>query len=325
VSRNADPSDGTPPARAEVHVLGEPLLELSSDEPLETAEALSLSFSGDALNAAAASSSAGVRSVLLSRVGADEIGTRLLRYAEGLGVDTGSVLRGPEPTGAYLVGADPAGSRDFVYLRSGSAAAAMRPSDLDRLDLERADVLLVGGIAMASSPSLADTVVEAARRVSGAGGQVVYDPNFRRRLTTPAAARLHLERLVPWLSVVVPSAPSDTEALVDTADPQEAITRLRALGCTDIVVTAGAAGAHLALEQAETVHVPALPATVVRDATGAGDVFVGTLAAGLARGPLDVHLVRTASAAAALSLAGRGGTGHLAGREDVEALARSGR
>ena len=315
-------SDGASPA---VFVLGEPLLELSSDEPLETAQSLSLSFSGDALNAAAASAAAGVRTSLVSRVGEDEIGTRLLAYAESLGVDTEAVLRGPEPTGAYLVGADPEGHRDFVYLRSGSAAAAMQPAHLDRLSIEQASVLLVSGIAMASSPSLADTVVEAARLVAQAGGQVVYDPNFRRRLTTPAEARAHLERLVPWVSVVVPSAPADSRALVETADPGAVIERLRDLGCRDVVITEGAAGAHLALADAEIVHVPAMDPGAVRDATGAGDVFVGTLAAGLAHGRLDVELVRTASAAAALSLAGRGGTGHLARRADVESLARTSR
>jgi len=69
-----------------VLVLGEPLLELSSDEPLETAQTMSLSFSGDALNAAAASAAAGVHTGLVSRVGEDEVSTRLLRYAESLGV-----------------------------------------------------------------------------------------------------------------------------------------------------------------------------------------------------------------------------------------------
>ena len=314
-----------PGPHAAVYVLGEPLLELSSDESLETTRTLSLSFSGDALNAAAASAAAGARTVLVSRVGEDEIGTRLLGYAEGLGVETGSILRGPEPTGAYLVGADPEGRRDFVYLRSGSAAAAMRPAHLDGLGVEQASVLLVSGIAMASSPSLADTVAEAARRVAEAGGQVVYDPNFRRRLTTPDQARTHLERLVPWLSVVVPSVPSDSRALVDTDDPDATVQRLRELGCRNIVMTEGAAGAHLSLADQESVHVPALAVDAVRDATGAGDVFVGTLVAGLARGRLDVDLIRTASAAAALSLSGRGGTGHLARREDVEALADTAR
>ncbi len=295
-----------------MYVLGEPLLELSADQPLEAAQTFTLSFSGDALNAAAASAAAGARTELVSRVGDDGIGGRLLEYAERLGVGVSGVRRGPEPTGAYLVRADPRGRRDFVYLRAGSAATRMTPADLAGSGIERAAVLVVSGIAMAASPALADTVVEAARLVADAGGLVVYDPNHRSRMASADQARTHLRRLLPTLAVVVPSAPTDTLALVDTDDPVTAAQHLHDLGCETVVVTSGEQGAHLCIRGHDPVHVPAVPATQVVDATGAGDVFVGTLAAGLTRGSLDVELVREASAAAALSVAGPGGTGHLA-------------
>jgi 2-dehydro-3-deoxygluconokinase len=295
-----------------VYIVGEPLLELSSDEPLETARTFTLSFSGDALNAAAASAAAGARTELLSRVGEDEIGDRLLGYAERLGVGVTGVRRGTEPTGAYLVGADPHGVKDFAYLRSASAATRMTPADLAGSGVERAAVLVISGIAMAASQSLADTVVGAARLVHEADGLVVYDPNHRSRIASADQAPEHLSRLLPSVSVVVPSAPTDTVALVDTADPVTAAQRLHELGCDRVVVTCGEHGAYLCIRGQDAVHVPAAPAPQVLDSTGAGDVFVGTLAAGLTRGPLAVELVRTAAAAAALSLAGRGGTGHLA-------------
>ncbi len=293
-------------------MLGEPLLELSAEGPLEAAQTFTLSFSGDALNAAAASAAAGVRTELVSRVGDDGIGTRLLEYAERLGVGVSGVRRGPEATGAYLVRADQQGGQDFVYLRAGSAATRMTPADLAGSGIEQAAVLVVSGIAMAASPSLADTVVEAARQVAAAGGLVVYDPNYRSRMASADQARTHLRRLLPTLSVVVPSAPTDTLALVDTDDPVIAAEHLHDLGAELVVVTSGEQGAHLCIRGQAPVHVPAVPAPEVVDATGAGDVFVGTLAAGLTRGSLDVELLQQASAAAALSVAGPGGTGHLA-------------
>jgi len=306
-----------------VAVLGEPLLELSSDESLDRATGFALSFSGDALNAAAAVAAAGVRAELVSRVGEDEMAARLLAYARELGVGTDGVRRGPEPTGAYLVGADPDGRRDFVYLRSGSAAAAMRPDDLAGTATEYAAVLVTSGIAMASSSTMGATVLAAARQVHDRGGLVVHDPNFRRRLSTPEEARENLAALAPYLSLVVPSAPADTSALVDTADAATAIERMRGLGCRRVLVTCGSEGALMSdPDDGPPRHVPAVPAQEVVDSTGAGDVFLGTLAAGLARSPLDEDLIRRAHAAAALSLGARGGTGRLAGYDDVEALAR---
>jgi 2-dehydro-3-deoxygluconokinase len=302
----------------DVIVLGEAMLELSSGEPLETASDFRVSFSGDALNAAAAGATAGAATALLSRVGDDEIGSRLLRYAAGHGVETSLVRRGPSHTGAYLVGADPRGDRDFVYLRSGSAASTMTPDDLAGAPLDRVGVLLVSGISMALSDSVAETVLEAARRVAAAGGAVVYDPNYRRRLVDPEPAREHLRQLAPLVTVAVPSCPADTEVLLHTADPGTAARRLVELGVQSAVVTRGRHGS-LVLMDDRVVDVPAAPAPQVHDATGAGDVFAGTLAAGLARGPLSVELVRTASAAAALSLAGQGGTGRLASADEVRA------
>lgn len=302
----------------DVIVLGEPMLELSAGVPLETATNFHVSFSGDALNAAAASASAGATTALISRVGDDEIGSRLLRYAAHLGVETALVRRGPSHTGAYLVGADPEGERDFVYLRSGSAASMMTPDDLGDAPLDRARVLLVSGIAMALSDGVAATVVEAARRVAAGGGAVVYDPNYRRRLVDADTARGHLRELAPLVTVAVPSCPADTEVLLGTSDAETAARRLIDLGAQSAVVTRGSRGA-LMYDQSSAVEVPAVPAPQVHDATGAGDVFAGTLAAGLALGPLTVELVRTAAAAAALSLAGQGGTGKLATAEEVRA------
>jgi len=302
----------------DVLVLGEPMLELSAGAPLETATDFRLSFSGDALNAAAACASAGAATALLTRVGDDEMGSRLLRYATGLGVDTSLVRRGPSHTGAYLVGADPAGEREFIYLRSGSAASMMTPADLADVPLDRVRVLLVSGISMALSDGVAATVVEAARRVAAAGGAVVYDPNYRRRLVDAETARGHLRVLAPLVTVAVPSCPADTEVLLGTTDPETAARRLVELGARSVVVTRGGDGVLL-YDRDTLAELPAIPAPRVHDATGAGDVFAGTLAAGLARGVLTIDLVRTAAAAAALSLAGQGGTGRLATAEEVRA------
>jgi 2-dehydro-3-deoxygluconokinase len=59
------------------------------------------------------------------------------------------------------------------------------------------------------------------------------------------------------------------------------------------------------------VHAPAVPAPRIVDSTGAGDCFAGTLTARLALGDGLLTAVRLGSAAASLSLAGQGGTGHI--------------
>ena len=71
-----------------------------------------------------------------------------------------------------------------------------------------------------------------------------------------------------------------------------------------VVITLGAEGAVIA-EGADIVRCPGEKVSVV-DTTGAGDCFVGTLAAGLARGLPLVEAARVRNAAAALALQGAG-------------------
>ncbi len=72
-------------------------------------------------------------------------------------------------------------------------------------------------------------------------------------------------------------------------------------GCASVVLTHGAGGATISGEAGGWL--PAAPVTVVVDTTGAGDAFVGTLAAALARGEDLRQAVEDGQRAAALVVA----------------------
>jgi 2-dehydro-3-deoxygluconokinase len=283
--------------KPDVLVLGEVLVELTASVPLREAGTLRLSCSGDALNAAAAAAAAGASVALVSVVGDDELGERILEFAAARGIDTTYVRRAPEPNGVYFAGA----SDEFVYARRGSAGSTLSPADVARAPSARA--VVVSGITQALSESCA-AAVDAA--VAAAGGHVVYDPNFRARLTTAGEARAALERVAPHASLVTPSCPEDTRALLGTADPATAAARLRELGARAVAVTMGARGVYV-----DGLHLPPERPPQIVDATGAGDVLAGTAAARLALGDDLLDALRRAARAAARSLAGPGGTGWL--------------
>ncbi len=302
--------------RPEVVVIGEPLVEFSAPEPLTSADTFRLAFSGDALNASVAAAATGAHVALVTRTGEDEFGERLVAFAASHGIDTRWMRRGPGPSGAYAVGADPDGERAFVYLRRGSAASRLSPADVAESPVATADAVLLSGITAALSASCADAVVAAAAE---ARGTVVYDPNFRGRLTTAEAAREILTKVAPHASVITPSCPADSVALLGTADPREAASACLALGAAAAAVTRGPSGVHVVTGEGGE-DVPAVPAQAIVDATGAGDAFAGVLTARLARGMSLPDAVRGGTAAASLSLAGQGGTGRVATAAEIEEL-----
>ncbi|GAA4603727.1 PfkB family carbohydrate kinase [Actinoallomurus liliacearum] len=304
----------------DVVIIGEPLVEFSAADPLTRAETFRLSFSGDALNTAVAAAAAGAHVALVTRVGEDEFGDRLVDFAARRGVDTRWMERGPGHTGAYVVGADPLGTRAFAYLRAASAASRLSPADVDRAPVAEAGAVLLSGITAALSDSCAAAVVHAAEK---ARGTVVYDPNFRGRLTTPGDARAVLAEVAPRAALVLPSCPADTSALLDTTDPEEAAEACLELGAAAAAVTCGADGVHLA-SGADRRWLPAVPAPEIVDATGAGDAFGGALTARLARGASLVAAVRGGAAAASICLGGQGGTGRVATADEIERLLAAG-
>jgi 2-dehydro-3-deoxygluconokinase len=300
----------------EVVIIGEPLVEFSAAEPLTSAGTFRLSFSGDALNAAVAAAATGAHVALVTRTGEDEFGERLIAFAAAHGIDTRWMWQGPGHSGAYAVGADPSGERAFAYMRFGSAASRLSPADVAAAPVATAGAVLLSGITAALSDSCAAAVVTAAEQARGA---VVYDPNFRGRLTTPATAREVLERVAPHAALVTPSCPADSVALLGTGDPGQAAAACLGLGAAAVAVTRGGDGVHLVYAE-ERVDVPSVPASVIVDATGAGDAFAGVLTARLARGMSLVEAVRGGAAAASVSLAGQGGTGRVATAAEIEAL-----
>jgi 2-dehydro-3-deoxygluconokinase len=299
----------------DVVLLGEPLIEISTRGPIAHGVDCGFAVSGDVVNTAAAAIAAGARVAVIARVSDDELGSAVIDRLSGLGVNTDFVKRDTSFQGMYVQHSDPHGERQFCYARRGSAGSRLSTDDLPAGLLENAGGVLVSGITAALSASARASVLEAARRAR----RFVYDPNFRRRLTTASEAQALLTELAPYCALVTPSAPNETAILLGISDAAESAATLRAGGAAAVAVTCGATGVHV---DAETVHwQPAFPAPKVVDQTGAGDVFAGTVTARLALGDDLAAAVRIGAAASSLAVGGTGGSGGIAPLDDVLAHA----
>jgi 2-dehydro-3-deoxygluconokinase len=306
----------------DVILLGEMLLELYCADQLTHGATVRLDFSGDTLNAAAAAAAAGARTAVLTTVGDDDVGDGLIARTAQLGIDTSLIRRRAAMNGAYLLRGDLTGQRSFSYWRTGSAASGMDAGDIeDAADaIGDAGAVVLSGIFAALSDGCARAMFTAARLASSGGGAVVYDPNFRARLTAPERAAAALARVAPYCAVVTPSCPGDALPLLGTADPRTAARATLALGARAVAVTCGAdAVVAAAADREYAFPVPENPDAV--DGTGAGDVFAGTIAARLALGDALPDAISLGIGAAALSVAGRGGTGLIPALAATRAIA----
>ncbi|GGP50862.1 sugar kinase [Saccharothrix coeruleofusca] len=260
--------------------LGETMAVLVPAEPgpVRAARTWTRAIGGAESNVAVHLARLGVRSRWVGAVGDDAFGGAVLDAVGGAGVDVTGVRVDPDrPTGLYVKEADAAGS-PVRYYRRGSAASAMGPEVLDRLDLDGVALVHVSGITAALSDSclaLLRAIVARPRDVL-----VSFDLNWRPALWRDRDPSV-LRELADAADIVLTG--SDEAQLVwGTGDP----ARLRRLlpGPGTLVVKQGEHGATLA-EGGTTTFQPALKVEVV-EPVGAGDAFAaGYLAAHLAGEP----------------------------------------
>ena len=304
--------------RHDVVALGEPLVEFNQARA-DDVRAWRQGYGGDTSNMAIAAARLGARVAYVTRLGDDAFGRlfRALWSAEGVALD--GVATDPEaPTGVYFVTHGPSGHA-FSYLRAGSAASRLAPSNLP-LDVIRASrTLHVSGISQAISTSACDAVFAAIAAAREAGARVSYDPNLRPKLWPLARARAIALATIAQADWCLPSR-EDAEWAFGTGEPDAVIGACRRAGARGVVYKRGAEGCVVDDGRSRVVLAPHRVASV--DATGAGDCFDGAFVARLSAGDDPVSAARYANAAAAIATTGYGAVEPLPRPRDVESLLR---
>lgn len=141
-----------------------------------------------------------------------------------------------------------------------------------------------------------------------------FDENGNVTLKQP------MDRRILGLIDVFKSAPREIETLTGLSDVDSAIKAVHSQGVRIVIVTLGAEGALVSVE--DTIHrVPAYKPEKVVDPTGAGDAFIGAFLAEYARGEDCAWCSHVGSAAASLVVEGIGPTS-FGDKEEIYRRAR---
>lgn len=272
--------------------------------PGETIRGLSLQtgLGGKGANQAVAASRAGAPTALHGRVGAEDAPLdRLSTLAPDL--DLQGVTVDPEvATGSACVMLDSAGENAIIVIGGANdrvqapQGLAFKPGDIGLAQLE-VPVAAIDAFFQQAQASGARTVLNTAPALPG--GRDLF-------ALSDVLVMNETELAFYAGSMPEPSQPAIVEAARSLlAKPQQTI-----------IVTLGAAGA-LAVGAQHHAMAPGRKATEVRDTTGAGDCFCGTLCAALAQGELLAAAMTRANAAASLQVSRHGAAEAMPNAEEI--------
>jgi ribokinase len=251
---------------------------------------------GKGANQAMAVARTGTPVGLVGAVGDGADGRSLLAVLTDAGVDVADVTTSPDAaTGTAYVFVDAEGRNQIVVAMGANAEVVI--DEAGRSRIRAADVLVV------QSEVPEAVVAEAVATAVAAGTRVVVNLAPYRDVPDVVAAADPLVVNEHEASELLGRTVRDADDVVDARDALLA-------RCRTAVVTLGAQGAVLVTAD-DVRHVPSPPPRRVVDTTGAGDAFVGVLAAGLARGLGLWECVEAAAAAGSLSVESPGaGSGY---------------
>lgn len=233
---------------------------------------------GKGANQATAAARLGARVRFLGRIGPDPWGPLLRRGLVEAGVEVDLLAASERPSGTAVIAVDPAGENQILV-----ASGANLDVSQDQLD---GAGLGPGTTLLCQNEIPLEVTLPALARARAAGARTILN-------LAPAAA-LPPGALDPVDLLVVNRHEAAT--LAGRAGDPLAAARALAGPARTCVLTLGSEGA-LALGPGIALRVPALPVRTV-DTTGAGDAFVGALAAELDQGrPLPEALARASVAA----------------------------
>jgi ribokinase len=253
---------------------------------------------GKGANQALAASRAGAAVKMAGAVGNDAFAGTALELLQRDGVSLALVRRVNRPTGCAAIMVDESGE-NLIAVAPGANAEAVASAVPDEL-------LGTGTIVLCQMEVPASETAALIHRAAARGARTVL--NLAPALAIDPGLLGELDLLVA----------NEAEAITLGGDPDHIAQRLR----QGFVVTRGAAGSTAFLAGGERIDIPALAIDAV-DTTGAGDTFVGVLAAGLDQGLVLDLALRRASAAAGLACLAHGAQTAMPNRAAIEeAVAR---
>jgi 5-dehydro-2-deoxygluconokinase len=257
----------------------------------------------------------GLRSAVLTAVGADPVGDFILHFLEREGVETRFIPRKPgRRTSAVVLGIEPPDRFPLVFYRDNCADMELGIDDVLAAPVADSRALLISGTGLSREPSRSSTL-HAAELARAAGVPVFLDVDFRADQWHDPRAFGVTTRLALGLVDVVVGTEDELKAAagatqIDIAhsqmsdarvagDVQRAIEQALARGPRALVVKRGSRGASVYTAEGEVHEAEPFPVEVL-NILGAGDAFASGLLYGYLQGWDWRRAARMANASGAI-------------------------
>ncbi len=282
----------------------------------------------------------GLKTALLTAIGADPVGQFIVDFLMKEGVETRFIPIKPEHrTSAVVLGIEPPDKFPLVYYRDNCADINLTIDDVLAAPIMDCKVFQFAGTNLSKEPSRSATMF-AAEQARKAGAKVVLDVDFRPdQWHDVRAFGVQIRAVLPLVDVVIGTEDEINAAMLDDSakmslthsqisdtkvagDSRSNIEQMLAFKLEAVVEKVGAQGAKVHLPSGEIIEAPGFPVEIT-NILGAGDAFGGGFIYGYVNDWGWYKSARLGNACGAIVVTQHGCANFMPTMEEIESFVKS--
>ena len=266
-------------------------------------------------------------SAFIGKVGQDAFGDYLVETIKNAGVDVNYIFRTKQAnTKLAFVSLMCDGERDFSFYRNPGADMLLDEIEIDPDWFSDGDYLHFGTVDLIEAP-VKRAHIKAIESVKEKEGTIIFDPNLRFALWEDVAALKDTVWDFMTCADILKISDNELKFIFGTANVEKAAQLAFKQGVKVFLYTMGKAGSRLLTPEVD-VFKSGFSVEAV-DTTGAGDAFVGALAAKLIKDSIALDaltpsmvegLLNTANACGAIVASRYGAIESMPSADEIEAF-----
>ena len=255
-------------------IIGECLIELTSNGTLAESSTLNKYFGGDTITTAITVARLGGKTAYITKVGNDGFSEFILSSLQKENIDTSLIKTNDEQNGMYII-SNTQTKKELLYYKRKTAATKLTIDDLPEYYIKNLKLVYSTGIVQSLSAGARELVRESFRIARENEVLTAYDPNYTSCFMNSGDTKELMEEIIDYADIVFLSLKGDAVRLYEIDSIDKAMKYFWDRGVKIVVIKSHIDNGYYTGYSGTITFTEFYNTTKAVDVTASGDVFNG--------------------------------------------------
>ena len=257
-----------------IAIIGECLIELTSNGTLAESSTLNKYFGGDTVTTAVAAARAGGNVSYITKIGNDGFSEFIINSLKKENIDTSLIKTNDEQNGMYII-SNTKDKKELLYYKRKTAATRLNIDDLPLEYIKNLKLVYSTGIVQSLSASARELVRESFKLARENEVLTAYDPNYTSCFMNSTDTRELMEEIIDYTDIMFLSLKADAIRLYDMESVDKVMKHCWDKGVKIVVIKSHIDNGYYTGYNGNINFTEFYNTSKAIDVTASGDVFNG--------------------------------------------------